>query len=218
MQAALTTVVFYLFTYPVGIVIGAIFWFLRFIGIVQIKGWEKFPRQRGKVLLVSNHPSLVEPILLIGMFFHQYIFHPKSGPYTLADRKNYYDNWKFWLMRPRLIPVDRSKTKGDASSLLSAKRAIEQGSNIIMFPEGGRTWKGHPLIRTKQGKFLRPLKTGFAVLAGEPGVVTLPIWVEFGVYECHINIGKGQKWSGIDREEIVRKTEETLLSLADATN
>ncbi len=222
MKKVVNTVVFLLFTYPAGLCIGVVFEFLWGSGILEVRGWENFPKQKGKILLISNHPSLVEPVLLIGVFFHQYVLRPfKYGPWTLADRKNYYDNWKFFLMRPRLIPVDRTKDKGDVRSLVAAKHILEGGANILIFPEGGRTFKGiHHLVSWggRRLKMIRPLKGGFSVLATGKGVVAVPVWFEFhGWSNMRLTIGKPVCFEGTPREEVVKITQAMLLRLADAS-
>jgi 1-acyl-sn-glycerol-3-phosphate acyltransferase len=81
-------VVFFLIIYPFGILVGLVFWSLVIDGVLEMRGWENFPKQKSRIVVVSNHPSLVEPILMLGLFFHLYWRHPlKYGPSTLADRK-----------------------------------------------------------------------------------------------------------------------------------
>ena len=217
MSKLLNVMVFILFTYPVGMLMGMNFWLLRFFGILKVRGWQNFPKQKGKILVVSNHPSLVEPLLLVGLFFHQYALRPfRCGPWTLADRRNYYDNWKYFLMRPRLIPVDRTLFAGDSGSLVTAKHVLGSGANIIIFPEGGRTFKGTSYFKSETGKRLRALKGGFAILAGEPGVALLPVWFEFrGWFAMRLTIGKAVFFEGVPREKVVEKTTAIMLKLAD---
>lgn len=219
MKKIVNVVVFLLFTYPAGLLIGVVLDRLWCTGLLELRGWENFPRQKGKILVVSNHPYKGEQFLLTGLFFGQYLLHPfKYGPYTVADAKNYYDSLLYrWLLRPRLIPVDRTKDKGDPRSLLVAKRVLESGANIITFPEGGRTSKGTNHLVSRGGKVIRPLKGGFAVLATGKGVATVPVWFEFrGWNSMRLAIGKPVCFEGTPREEIIHKTEVMLLELADA--
>lgn len=212
-------VVLILFTYPVGVVIGLVFWALRLVGVLEVKGWSHFPHWRQKVLVVSNHPYEGEQFLLIGLFFHEYVFRPfKYGPWSLADKKNYYDKPKYRLMRPRLIPVDRTLANGDSGSLKVAKKVLASGANLILFPEGGRTSKGESFLTSQKGKRIRPLKGGFAVLAAESGAIVVPMWFEFkGWSGIRLTIGEQQDFSGASREEVVEETGNILLKLADMT-
>ncbi|HEY5037928.1 MAG TPA: lysophospholipid acyltransferase family protein [bacterium] len=218
MERIRSVVVFFLFTYPVGLVIGIGFWLLRLVGVLKVKGWGNFPHWRQRVLVVSNHPSLVEPILLTGLFFHQYVLRPfKYGPWTLADRRNYYDRYP--ILRSKLIPVDRTRA-GDPGSLVAAKQVLESGGNLIVFPEGGRTFKGTSFLESRSGRKMRPLKEGFAFLAVETNAVLLPLWFE-GSFRSGMRIAIGEAMiftGGTPRNEVVEITERILLELADKTN
>jgi len=224
MKKVMNATVFFLFTYPAGIVMGVALWFFRFFGILKAKGLENFPKQKGKILLVSNHPWKGEQFLLIGLFFSQYFLQPfRYGPWSMADRKNYYNKPRYVLMRSRLIPVDRTLKNGDLGSLAVAKSVLESGGNLIIFPEGGRTvkkGKEHELIRSKTGKPLRRLKAGFAHLATEvTGVTLLPVWFEFDSWRSmRLTIGKPVHFYGMQRKGVVQRTEKILLELADQTN
>lgn len=208
------SIVFVLFTYPVGVLIGIVFWTLRLVGILHVRGWDNLPRQKGKVIIVSNHPYRGEQVLLTGLFFHQYVFHPwKYGPWSLADRRNYYDRYP--LLRPRLIPVDRERN-GDPDALKLAKAVLGRGANIILFPEGGRTSKGTTFLESRYGACIRPLKAGFAVLAAEPGATLVPVWFDYSSwYDQVLVIGEPQCFEGMDRKKIVERTQRILLELAD---
>ena len=219
MKRIANDVVFLLFTYPAGLLIGVVFEGLCACGLLEVKGSENFPRQKGRILVVSNHPYKGEQFLLTALFFVQYLLHPfKYGPYTMADLRNYYNSWLWWFLRPRLIPVDRTKRDGDPQSLWVARRIIESGANIITFPEGGRTGKGPARLVSRRGKEIRPLKGGFSFLATGAGVVTVLVWVEFSSWRSmKLTIGEPVKFEGMAREEVVQRTQEMLLELADAS-
>jgi len=218
MKKFMNFVMFFLFTYPAGIVIGLIFWTLRFVRVLELNGWENFPKQKGKILFVSNHPYKGEQFLVPGLFFPLYVLQPKYGPWSVVDRKNYYDKWWAIVLRPRLIPVDRTLQNGDVGSLAVARSVLESGANIIIFPEGGRTKKGKAkdLLTSRTGRMLRRLKVGFAYLATEvPGVTLLPVWCEFDSWSVRITIGRAENFYNMNRKEVVQITEGILLKLAD---
>ncbi len=214
MRKVVDFILFFLFAYPAGIVIGIRHWLLRIFGTIKVKGWENFPSWTTRVLVVSNHPSLEEPSQLIGMFLPQYLLRPfKYGPKTLADKENYYDHWKYRLVRMNLIPVDRSLLGGDPASLSVAARVLEKNGIVIMYPEGGRTFKGNSHLGIGMKK-IRPLKKGFAYLASQTGALVVPIWVEGSIKSSMtIVIGKPQSFRGEPCEKIVEKIEKTLLAL-----
>lgn len=219
MEKLTNFIVFFLFTYPAGVLIGIAFWLLRLFGVLKVKGWRNFPHWHKRVIVISNHPSLVEPILLVGLFFHQYLFRPLIyGPWTFADKKNYYN--KYPLLRPRLIPVNRTGKNGNLESLLVAKQILKSGGIIIMFPEGGRTFKGTSFLTSARGKKIRPLKEGFAYLALETSAVLLPLWFQGNFWSgMSLTIGEPTAFtSGTPRDEVLERTEKVLLDLADQTD
>ncbi|OHA88795.1 MAG: hypothetical protein A3C70_01370 [Candidatus Zambryskibacteria bacterium RIFCSPHIGHO2_02_FULL_43_14] len=223
MKKFTNVIILFLFTYPVGVLIGVIFWLLWLVGALEIKGWWKnFPRWQTRVVLISNHPYKGEQFLLAGLFFFQYLFQPlKHSPWIVADAKNYYNKWFCWFLRPRLIPVDRSGKNGDLKSLITAKNILRSDGNLIIFPEGGRTSKGKAFLTSKKGKRIRvPLKEGFVSLVTEPGVILLPVWFECNRWhDMRLIIGEPIMFtSGTPRNEVVERTERILLELADQTD
>jgi len=210
-------VVYLLFTYPVGLCIGLAFWLLKILGVLKVKGWENFPHWQERVLVVSNHPSLLEPALLIGLFARQYAVRPlRYGPYTLADKKNYCQKWWSWIVMPRLIAVDRTNEQRESfGSLVVARNVLKAGGSIILFPEGGRTFKGTRFVVSESGKKIRQLKAGFALLTTVPGTLVVPVWVERNNRNMGITIGIPMTFDNQPKEEIVQKIQSVLLSLAD---
>jgi len=178
MEKIKNAVIFLLFTYPFGIFLGISFWLFRFLGLAKVYGWKNFPSRPKGILAVSNHPSLLEPIILIGLFFHKFFWRPfKYAPWNMPDKKNYYNNPLFYLMRPRLIPVDRGDKHSEVRALIQAKRVLKAGGVIIIFPEGGRTSSEEPSLRSRGGEKMRSFKPGFAWLAIKTGATVLPLWV-----------------------------------------
>lgn len=212
MKRLLDLTVLILFTYPVWVVIGTTLELLEFVGIAEVVGRKNFPKQKGRIVLVSNHPSLVEPIILAGLFFRRFSLRPRYGPWTLID-KWWYNILVFCLVHPRLIPV-----MGNAESLVTAKKVLSSGGNLIIFSEGSRTWNGVGHVYSKRGKRLLPLKKGIAVLATLPETVTVPVWVEFcGRIRVRITIGEPMHFQGMTKSEVIKKTTQALLQLADQT-
>ena len=178
MKKITDAVVFLLFTYPCGVFIGISFWLSIFLGITKVYGWKNFPSWQVKVLVVSNNPSLLEPIILVGLFFHQFFWRPfKYAPWNMAEKKNY-GNLLFCPARSRLILIERGNKYSEARGLIRAKNILNSGGVMIIFPEGGRTVNGESFLASKGGNRIRRFKSGFARLAVETGATVLPIWVE----------------------------------------
>lgn len=217
--------VLFLCTYLIGIVIGLIFMVGRWVGIAKVRGLDRFPHGRQRLLLVSNHPHKGEQFLLIALFFPGYLLKPFSyGPFTMADMKNYFDKFPWKLCRSKLVSVNRTGRLTGAGSLEVAKNILEHDGNLIMFPQGTRTNKvpEELLLRSpKKGKPMGPFKTGFARLATEvPHTTIVPVWSEINSWwDIKFIIGEPMIFTtGTPREEVVERTEKILLELADQAN
>src|SRR3990167_4273878 len=107
------------FLYPLGVLWGVIFEVLCLFRIFRIKNFNHFPYPAEKIILVANHPSVVDPFLAAGLFFRQYFFHPfQKRPAIIADKENFYDSWRFFWAREAMIPVERGDRKKEAASFL----------------------------------------------------------------------------------------------------
>ena len=142
-------------TYPYGIISGIVFKIMQFLGIIRISHLERFPVSQGKIILISNHPCMVDPFLLTPLFSKQYFFHPfRYHPWNVCDKKIFYDPWYWFWLRPVLIPVDRGSKKAELRAFLHIKRVLEDNGIIILFPEGGRTFRGRKNQNTKRRSWL----------------------------------------------------------------
>ena len=220
MNSITMNLVFILITYPFGgLLLGLLFWLLWIVGIIEIKGLKNLPLWGGKVLLVSNHPSLLEPVLLVALFVFQYALRPfRWGPWTMADNFNYVERW--WPLsipiKPKLLCIDRTEGADNTDETTKAFGILKKGGNVIIFAEGGRSWKGENHIWSDRGQFIRPLLPGFAVLAKTKGVRVLPVWFQRNGWWITVNIGEPMTFTAKQkREEITDKTQKVLLSLGD---
>lgn len=173
------SLLFLIFTWPVGILIGVLFHFLILCGRIRVLHRERFPKWRRRIIVVSNHPSLLEPLLLPALFFKQYLFRPfRYAPWSTPDRKNYYDRWYWAWARSRLVPVNRQDKGAESRSLSRIRRILDDKGIVIIFAEGGRTFKGEKFLYSRTGKRMRELKNGVGLLVARTGAMVLPVWVE----------------------------------------
>ncbi len=99
------------------------------------------PRQ-GPALLVSNHVSGLDPLLMIAASRRPLRF--------IIAREEYQRPGLTWLFRAMgCIPVDRSRRPEQA--LRAALRALEQGEVVALFPHGRIQLDGHPPRRLRGG-------------------------------------------------------------------
>lgn len=166
--------------YLAGVLLGILFCLLRMTGRVKIKNWSKFPKKPQKLILVSNHPSLWEPLLVVALFFRDYFFKPnKYAPWSTPDKGNYYDKWYWGIFKSRFIPVPRGNRRDEVKTYYLMKGVLESDENLVLFGEGGRTYKGSEFIYSPSGKYkIRPLKSVIAKLACQTGATICPVWID----------------------------------------
>lgn len=105
------------------------------------------PRLRQKLLIVSNHQSLIDSFLVgWALGTPTMFFRPSLIPYHLADARNFMSHpvLKHVYRALRVIPVDRNAAgeRSDHGALLTAVRVLEAGGVVHAFIEGTRSVNG----------------------------------------------------------------------------
>jgi 1-acyl-sn-glycerol-3-phosphate acyltransferase len=184
--------------WSIGLLGGLFLWVLRITGRVEIKGYDRRnldPKNRG-LILIHNHPSLWEPVLLPFIFFPRYLVSYRFIPFSTPDKHNYYDKWWFYFFRTVCVPIERGSPKGEARALKQMQEMLLDGGILIIAPEGGRTFKGDKfksitgeiidtinepaLIRSNHSKKIRRFKSGIGHLVFNTKAEILPVWTEGG--------------------------------------
>jgi 1-acyl-sn-glycerol-3-phosphate acyltransferase len=169
--------------YGAGLFVGIVLFTLRLLRIWKVSGGKNLPTLAEKgdrgLIVVSNHPSLLEPIALIGLFAHWYVFNIKYGPWNMAEAGNF-RRGLFRLLEQRIIFVDRKSEASKTAGYLRAKTLLKSGAILLIFPEGGRTYKGKvgEFVVAGNGSKVRPFTKGAASLALQTHAMVVPIWVE----------------------------------------
>ena len=199
---------FLIINFLVAPILGILICLLEAIGRIKFVRFDRFPIWEGRLIMVSNHPSLLEPIILplIGfpwmnfpwVFSHlwlrikfslswfkelkkEFSLSKKLIPANAPDRQNFYDHPGWKLFQGVNIPVVR---KGGAiaryRTVRILKEILENDGRIIIFPEGTRTFKAKKkeVVVSSNGKNLGKLQDGAAWLALNTGAKILPIWIE----------------------------------------
>lgn len=187
---------FWLGVYPASIIVGVVVLLLRLIGLLRVRG-HGLPRDLKSIMMVSNHPSLWEPIVLIGLFFSEYVFRPKRVPWSTPDQRNYVDAWYWGFFRERFIPVPRGNPAGTRRARLRIITTLKRGGSVIIFPEGGRTSKGDRFFFSRSGKRLREIKNGVGRIFCQTACTVVPVWVDGGEKVLPIGTWFPRVWRGM---------------------
>ena len=107
---------------------------------VRYQGTENIP-QKGGYILVSNHRSMADPVVIANRLDQQLFFMAKAELF-----QNPIAGWG--LRRLGAFPVDRGK--GDTGAVDWAIGLLRKGDVLAMFPEGTRSLTQEPL-RPKSG-------------------------------------------------------------------
>ncbi len=155
----------------------------RLIGTIcrlKVRGRENIPKE-GKVLLVANHRSYLDPPLVA--------YAVKKRPVFFMAKSELFDTpilgslIKHW---GNAFPVKRGKL--DLTALKTALEILNKGELVCIFPEGQRAPKG---------KFLRG-KWGAGMVAIKVGAPIVPCLIE----GSEAIIGKDRLISGIPKVNV----------------
>lgn len=181
----------------------------------DVSGGEHLPVQ-GPAIVVANHQSHVDTLLLLTMFRVRALRHVR--PAAAAD---YFLKGRLmsWFSRNviGIVPVERKKVGRDFDVLAPAREALAQGAIVVVFPEGTRGDAADAMGR---------LKGGVARLAEDfPEAPVVPVWIAgagrvlpkgSGVpvpLNCSVTVGQPLKWRG-DRHGLMDEIREALETLS----
>lgn len=139
--------------------IRAVFWpFFVVYFRLRWKGSRHIPKE-GPVIIAANHRSFLDPFVIGAM--------SRRPMYFVAKRELFEGKrLQAWFLNSLgAFPVDRGAADGDAMS--SARRILERGEPVVIFPEGTRVRPGG----------LAPPRRGVGRLALETGAPVVPVAV-----------------------------------------
>lgn len=147
--------------------------FLKLNNRLKIVGEKNVPK-KGPIIIAPNHQSFLDggivaaglssKILKNSYFFatEEHVKHPLVK--SLAKRNN-------------VIVMEKSNLK---NSILKLSEVLKKGKNVIIFPEGSRSYDGEMV----------PFKKTFAILSKELDVPVVPVCIR-GAYDV---LPRGSRW------------------------
>ena len=133
------------------------------------RGWANIPT-RGPLLVVSNHQSMFDPVL-IGLASRRYL--------SFLARKNLFEQPVLApaIRKLNAIPIDRGFGKDGIQAVLEA---LGQGQAVLVFPEGERTSMGE----------MQPLKPGISLLIKRVSCPIVPVGIAgaFAAWNRHAKL------------------------------
>lgn len=117
----------------------------------------------GPVLLVANHQSNLDPVI-VG------IACPRQLKY-LARVGLFFFPLNLWIRALGAVPIDRER--GALAGIRTTLELLKQDNAVLVFPEGSRTFDGK----------LQPMLSGFCLLARRSKATIVPVALD-GAYQA----------------------------------
>ena len=154
---------------------------------VKVINKEKLPHD-GKFLLVSNHKSVVDPLIVEMATKDTNLF----GDWIA--KKELYNSFFFgvFVRNSGTILLDRDSSQM-GGFFTDIKDAVSQGDSIFIFPEG---------TRNKTNQALTEFKEGSRIIAIKNRLPILPVFIRTNANDALMNSLKGEKKTRIVEIEI----------------
>lgn len=155
---------------------------MRLFGRIKFIGKENVPvmgstKNKGNLLVISNHPSWFDILLAYYPFSKEFLFHPRRVPFMIANKQNVEKKLFFKPLWSRIVGVLKGKFSRESYKqfLAESKAVISNHRTLIMFPEGSRTSSAPPdeLMFSDEGKAMRSFQRGGIERLILPGVRVL---------------------------------------------
>jgi 1-acyl-sn-glycerol-3-phosphate acyltransferase len=171
-------------------------------------GVNHIPR-RGGVLLLANHQSLLDPILIATPSPHR--------PMSFMAKSQLFQNRYFGAFIRALNAFPIKQGAGDVGAMKETIRRLKEGHMLNIYPEGSRTETGE----------MGPIAPGAALVVRRAGVPIVPVVIEgsfkawpkgtrmFRPVPISVMYGPAMKVDHLKPQEITELIDRTLRSMFD---
>jgi 1-acyl-sn-glycerol-3-phosphate acyltransferase len=170
---------------------------------LKVYGRENVP-EMGGVLIVSNHQSYLDPVLLAVRL---------DRPLNYIAKSELFENqFGGWFLRSVLNAFSVRQGHGDVGAVKETIRRLHEGHALNIFPEGGRSEDGE-IATLQKGVALIVRRAGVpivpAVIVGSfrAWPITRKIWRDAPIRVCY---GPPMNLAGLDRDQIIATIDRTL--------
>ena len=134
---------------------------------------QKAPQINGPYLVISNHTTVLDCVL-VGMSFRKQM-------YFVASEHVYRKGWVSKLLRWAFEPIAKIKGSSDTLTVMKIIRKLRDGYNVCLFAEGNRSFDGRNFpVSEATGKLAKICKASLVTYRIEGGYLTNPRW-GFGI-------------------------------------
>jgi 1-acyl-sn-glycerol-3-phosphate acyltransferase len=164
---------------------------------------QKYVPHEGGVLLVANHQSYLDPVL-VGVRLDR--------PLNYIAKSELFENPQFAKLLRWLHSFPVHQGHPDVGAVRETIARLRAGRALAIFPEGSRTDNGE----------LLPIERGVSLIVRRAKVPVVPVVIDgsfrawpinetmFRPTNIHLVYGPPMDLSGLSEEEILRKIEKTL--------
>ncbi len=135
--------------------------FLRVYNRISITWQQKFDANGENFIVACNHASNMDPVI-VGCFF------PRRLRYFAKEELFKFAPFRLAIESLGAVPVSRENNASAAGALRGFMKLYEDGNDVLIFPEGGRSLDGK----------LQPLEAGVAVIASHTHAPILPVFIK----------------------------------------
>lgn len=167
----------------------------------------------GPVLLVSNHQSHLDPVL-VGLAC------PRQLKY-LARQGLFFWPFSLWIRALGAVPIDRER--GALAGIRTTLDLLKKGNAVVVFPEGSRTPDGK----------MHEMLQGFCLLARRSGATIVPVAIDGAFHAmprgsafarpARISLAfgpaiTGEQYDGLDDKQLTQIVSERISMAAASLN
>ena len=130
---------------------------------------EVYPDLKGPYLVLANHNTDLDPGLVALSFPQQMYF--------VASEHVYRAGFASKVLRYVFEPIAKRKGTSDTVTVMKSIRALREGKNVCLFPEGQKSFNGRTgEIHLATGKLVKASKASLITYKLEGGYFTTPRW------------------------------------------